>query len=64
MLIDVIRTMLDLAHRDDVEDEGQYDNELPRDEQILQSQEKLEKEHGDDDDKALDNIDSLSISRL
>jgi hypothetical protein len=61
MLIDVMRTMLDLAHRDDIEDEGQYHNELPTDEQILQSQEQLEKEYGDDDGKALDDIDSLDI---
>jgi hypothetical protein len=61
MLIDAMRTMLDLAHRDDVEDEGQYDNELPIDEQILQAQEQLEKEYGDDDGEALDDIDSLDI---
>ena len=53
--------MLDLAHRDDVEDEGQYDNELPIDEQILQAQEQLEKEYGNDDGEALDDIDSLDI---
>jgi hypothetical protein len=61
MLIDAMRTMLDLAHRDDVEDEGQYNHELPRDEQILQSPEQLEKEYGDDDDEALDDVDSLDI---
>jgi hypothetical protein len=61
LLIDVMRTMLDLTHRDNVKDEGQYGNELPRDEQILQSQEQLEKEYGDDDDEALDDIDSLDI---
>jgi len=61
MLINAMRTMLDLAHRDDVEDEGQYDNELPIDEQILQAQEQLEKEYGNDDGEALDDIDSLDI---
>ena len=39
MLINAIKTMLDLAHRGDVEDESQYDNAPPTDEQILQSQE-------------------------
>jgi hypothetical protein len=64
MLVDGMRTMIDLAHRDDPQVEDQVVNELRTDEQILQSQEQLKKEYDDDDyddDQTWDDIDSLDI---
>jgi hypothetical protein len=65
MLVDGMRTMVDLAHRDDPQVEDRVVNELRTDEQILQSQEQLRKEYVDDgdhdDDHTWDDIDSLDI---
>jgi hypothetical protein len=49
MLVDGIRTMVDLAHRDDPQVDDQVINELRTDEQILQSQKQLKREYDDDD---------------
>ena len=65
MLVDGMRTMIDLAHRDDPQVEDRVVNELRTDEQILQSQDQLKKEYDDDDDydddQTWDDIDSLDI---
>jgi hypothetical protein len=72
MLIEGMRTMIDLTHRDDTQIEDSAVDKLRTDEQILQSQEQLKREYDDDDDdgdgdddgdddgdQIWDNIDSL-----
>lgn len=65
MLIDGMRTMIDLAHRDDTQVEDWVVNKIRTDKQILQSQEQLKKEYADDDDhdddQTWDDIDTLNI---
>ena len=50
MLIEGMRTMIDLTHRDDTQIEDSAVDKLRTDEQILQSQEQLKREYDDDDD--------------
>ena len=50
MLIDGMRTMIDLAHRDDTQVEDRVVKKLRTDEQILQSQEQLKKNYDEDDE--------------
>lgn len=65
MVIDRMRTMIDLTHRDDTQVEDRVVNEFCTDEQILQSQEQLKNKYDDDDDdefgddQTWDDIDSL-----
>jgi hypothetical protein len=66
MLIDGMRTMIDLVHRDDTPVEDWVANELRTDEQILQSQEQLKKQYDDDnddddDDQTWEDIETLNI---
>lgn len=64
MLIDGMRTMIDLAHRDDTQVEDRVVDKLRTDEQILQSQEQLKRKYVDndyDDDQTRDDINSLDI---
>lgn len=57
--------MIDLAHRDATQVEDRFANKVRTDEQILQSQEQLEKKYDDeddyDDDQTCDDIDSVDI---
>ena len=57
MLIDAMRALIDLSHRDDVLVQGTVFDYSRTDEQILQTQEQLWKECGDDDDEN-DNVQS------
>lgn len=50
MLIDRMRTMVNIAHRDDTQVENRVVNKLRTDEQIMQSREQLKKKYDDDDD--------------
>jgi hypothetical protein len=64
MLIEGMRTMIDLTHRDDTQIEDRAVDKLRTDERILQSQEQLKREYDDDDDdddddQIWDDIDSL-----
>jgi hypothetical protein len=65
MLIDGMRTIIDLAHQDDTRVEDCVVNKIRTDKQILQSQEQLKKEYADDnnhdDDQTWDDIDTLDI---
>src|SRR5437763_1984823 len=68
MLLEGMRAMIDLTHRDDTQIEDRAVDKLRTDEQILQSQEQLKRVYDDDDDdddgdgdddQIWDNIDSL-----
>ena len=63
MLIEGMRTMIDLTHRDDTQIEDCAVGKLRSVEQILQSQEQLKRKYDDDDDdddQIWDNIDTLA----
>jgi hypothetical protein len=63
MLIDTVRAMIDLSHRDEVQFKNPSVDEFQTDEQILQTQEDLQRQCGDEDDNDLsaDEIDLLNI---
>lgn len=63
MLTDIVRAMIDLSHRDEVQFKNHSVDEFQTDEQILQTQEDLQRQCGDEDDNDLsaDEIDLLNI---